>query len=57
MSIQLTAAGRELESNAMEVSRDIIGALGLTIAEFDHLKGELRTLTERVSSDGNSSPN
>jgi MarR family transcriptional regulator, organic hydroperoxide resistance regulator len=29
----------------------------MTIAEFDHLKGELRTLTERVSSDGNSSPN
>ncbi len=57
VSIQLTAAGRELESNAMEVSRDIIGALGLTIAEFDHLKGELRALTERVSSDGNSSPN
>ncbi len=31
----------------------MIGALGLTITEFDHLKTELRTLTERVSESGN----
>lgn len=56
VSIQLTDAGRALESQAMDVSGEMIGALGLTIAEFDHLKAELRALTEKVSSEGNKAP-
>ncbi|MEI4270394.1 MarR family transcriptional regulator [Klenkia sp. LSe6-5] len=53
VSIQLTEAGRALQSQALDVSAEMIGALGLTIAEFDHLKAELRALTDKVSSDGN----
>ena len=56
VSIVLTEAGRALQSQAFDVSKEMIGALGLTIAEFDHLKAELRDLTEKVTSDGNSSP-
>ena len=56
VSIQLTEEGRALQGQATEVSRQMIGALGLTIAEFDHLKDELRTLTDRVTSDGNTFP-
>ena len=56
VSIQLTAEGRALQSQAMEVSSEMIGALGLTIAEFDHLKAELRTLTDRVATSGNTAP-
>jgi DNA-binding MarR family transcriptional regulator len=56
VSIALTEAGRSLQSQAFDVSKEMIGALGLTIAEFDHLKAELRDLTEKVTSDGNSSP-
>lgn len=55
VSIVLTEAGRALQSQALDVSAEMIGALGLTIAEFDHLKAELRDLTEKVSADGNSS--
>lgn len=53
VSILLTDAGRALQSQAMDVSAEMIGALGMAISEFDHLKGELRTLTERVTEDGN----
>ncbi|KQS63896.1 MarR family winged helix-turn-helix transcriptional regulator [Modestobacter sp. Leaf380] len=53
VSIQLTDAGRALESQAMDVSTEMIGALGMAISEFDHLKAELRALTERVVEDGN----
>ena len=53
VSIQLTERGRALESRALEVSGQMIGALGMDVAEFDHLKSELRTLTDRVSSPGN----
>ena len=56
VSIVLTETGRALQSQAFDVSKEMIGALGLTIAEFDHLKAELRDLTEKVTSDGNSSP-
>jgi DNA-binding MarR family transcriptional regulator len=55
VSIVLTEAGRALQSQAFDVSKEMIGALGLTIAQFDHLKAELRDLTEKVTSDGNSS--
>lgn len=53
VSIQLTEAGQALEAQAMDVSREMIGALGMAISEFDHLKGELRSLTERVYENGN----
>jgi DNA-binding MarR family transcriptional regulator len=55
VSIVLTEAGRALQSQAFDVSKEMIGALGLTIAQFDHLKEELRDLTEKVTSDGNTS--
>jgi DNA-binding MarR family transcriptional regulator len=55
VSIVLTESGRALQGQALDVSQEMIGALGLTIAEFDHLKAELRALTEKVSSDGNTS--
>ncbi|KQS58759.1 MarR family transcriptional regulator [Geodermatophilus sp. Leaf369] len=53
VSILLTDAGRALQTQAMDVSSEMIGALGLEMAEFDHLKDELRALTERVAEDGN----
>ena len=53
VSILLTPEGKALHSQALEVSGEIIGALGMTISEFDHLKTELRTLTDRVTTDGN----
>ena len=53
VSILLTDAGRALQSQALDVSSEMIGALGLEMAEFDHLKDELRALTERVAEDGN----
>ncbi|MCW2582403.1 MAG: ohrR [Klenkia sp.] len=53
VSILLTEAGRALQSQAKHVSTEMIGALGLEMAEFDHLKAELRALTERVAEDGN----
>ncbi|MFC7575384.1 hypothetical protein ACFQX8_25350 [Klenkia terrae] len=53
VSILLTPEGKALHSQALEVSGEIIGALGMTISEFDHLKTELRTLTDRVTADGN----
>ena len=56
VSIALTEAGRALQAQALEISEEMIGALGLTIAEFDDLKTELRMLTERVSADGNTAP-
>ncbi|SCX45440.1 transcriptional regulator, MarR family [Klenkia marina] len=56
VSIVLTEAGRALESQALDVSSEMIGALGLTIAEFDHLKTELRALTDKVSTNGNTAP-
>lgn len=48
VSILLTDAGRALEPRAIAVSAEMIGALGLHIEEFDHLKTDLRILTERV---------
>jgi DNA-binding MarR family transcriptional regulator len=49
VSVRLTDAGRALEGPACAISAQMIDALALNTQEFAELKGQLRTITERVS--------
>ena len=49
VSVRLTDAGRALQTPACSISAQMIDALALDQAEFAELKGQLRTITERVS--------
>jgi len=49
VSVRLTDAGRALQTPACSISAQMIDALSLDKAEFAELKGQLRTITERVS--------
>src|ERR671927_379048 len=46
---RLTAAGRALQGPACAISARMIDALALSTQEFADLKGQLRTITERVA--------
>jgi DNA-binding MarR family transcriptional regulator len=49
VSVRLTDAGRALEAPACAISAQMIDALALDKSEFAELKGQLRTITDRVS--------
>jgi MarR family transcriptional regulator, organic hydroperoxide resistance regulator len=49
VSVRLTDAGRALQGPACAISGQMIDALALTTDEFAELKGQLRTITDRVS--------
>jgi DNA-binding MarR family transcriptional regulator len=49
VSVRLTDAGRALQEPACAISAQMIDALSLNTQEFAELKGQLRTITERVS--------
>ena len=49
VSVRLTEAGRALKDPACAISAQMIGALDLDKEQFSELKGQLRTITERVS--------
>jgi DNA-binding MarR family transcriptional regulator len=49
VSVRLTDAGRALQAPACAISAQMIDALALDTAQFSELKGQLRTITERVS--------
>ena len=49
VSVRLTDAGRALEGPACAISAQMIDALALDKEQFDLLKGQLRTITSRVS--------
>jgi MarR family transcriptional regulator, organic hydroperoxide resistance regulator len=49
VSVRLTDAGRALQGPACAISGHMIDALALTTEEFAELKGQLRTITDRVS--------
>jgi MarR family transcriptional regulator, organic hydroperoxide resistance regulator len=49
VSVRLTDAGRALEGPACAISAQMIDALALDRSEFAELKGQLRTITDRVS--------
>src|SRR3712207_4320031 len=49
VSIRLTEAGRALKGPACAISAQMIDALSLSTQQFAELKGQLRTITERVA--------
>src|SRR3954470_17389068 len=49
VSVRLTEAGRSLQAPACAISAEMIAALDLNQQQFAELKGQLRTITERVS--------
>jgi DNA-binding MarR family transcriptional regulator len=49
VSVRLTEAGRALEAPACKVSAEMISALDLDQQQFSELRGQLRTITDRVS--------
>jgi MarR family transcriptional regulator, organic hydroperoxide resistance regulator len=49
VSVRLTDAGRALQGPACAISAQMIDALALSTGEFAELRGQLRTITERVS--------
>src|SRR3954468_722569 len=49
VSVRLTDAGRALEGPACAISAQMIDALALDKSQFTELKGQLRTITDRVS--------
>jgi len=49
VSVRLTDAGRALQGPACAISGHMIDALALSTDEFAELKGQLRTITDRVS--------
>jgi DNA-binding MarR family transcriptional regulator len=49
VSVRLTDAGRALQEPACAISAQMIDALSLNTQEFSELKGQLRTITERVT--------
>jgi len=48
VSVRLTDAGRALQAPARAVSANMIGALDLDTEQFDELRSQLRSITERV---------
>jgi DNA-binding MarR family transcriptional regulator len=49
VSVRLTDAGRALQGPACAISAEMIGALALSTQEFSELRGQLQTITDRVS--------
>jgi DNA-binding MarR family transcriptional regulator len=49
VSVRLTEAGRALQTPACAISAQMIDALALSTDEFAELKGQLRTITDRVT--------
>src|SRR6476620_10973589 len=49
VSIALTDEGRALRDRSFGISEEMIGTIGFETGEIDDLKGQLRLLTERVS--------
>ena len=49
VSVRLTDRGRALQEPACAISAEMIDALRLSTQQFTELKGQLRTITERVS--------
>jgi MarR family transcriptional regulator, organic hydroperoxide resistance regulator len=49
VSVRLTDEGRALQAPACAISGQMIDALALSTDEFSELKGQLRTITDRVS--------
>src|SRR5689334_19945591 len=49
VSIALTDTGRALRDRAFAISEAMIGAIGFERRDFEDLKQQLRTLTERVA--------
>jgi DNA-binding MarR family transcriptional regulator len=49
VSVRLTEAGRALQRPACAISAQMIDALALSTDEFSELKGQLRTITQRVA--------
>jgi DNA-binding MarR family transcriptional regulator len=49
VSVRLTDAGRALHGPACAISAEMIDALALNQQQFTELKGQLRTITARVS--------
>src|SRR4051794_29417429 len=49
VSVRLTEAGRALQEPACAISAQMIDALSLNTQEFTELKGQLRTITARIS--------
>ena len=49
VSIALTDAGRALQAKAVAINEEMIGAIAFCSDEFDELKAQLRTVTERVN--------
>jgi DNA-binding MarR family transcriptional regulator len=49
VSVRLTEAGSELQGPACGISAQMIDALALSTDQFAELKGQLRTITQRIS--------
>jgi MarR family transcriptional regulator, organic hydroperoxide resistance regulator len=49
VSVRLTDEGRALQAPACAISAQMIDALSLSSQQFAELKGQLRTITERVA--------
>ena len=49
VSVRLTEAGRALQAPACSISAEMISALDLDREQFAELRGQLRTITERVA--------
>ncbi len=49
VSVRLTEAGRALQGPACSISAEMISALDLDREQFAELRGQLRTITERVA--------
>jgi DNA-binding MarR family transcriptional regulator len=49
VSVRLTEEGRALQGPACAISAQMIDALSLSTQQFAELKGQLRTITERVA--------
>jgi len=49
VSVRLTEEGRALQGPACAISAQMIDALSLSTQQFAQLKGQLRTITERVA--------
>jgi DNA-binding MarR family transcriptional regulator len=49
VSVRLTETGSELQGPACGISAQMIDALALSTDQFAELKGQLRTITQRIS--------
>ena len=56
VSVRLTDAGRALQAPACAVSASMIGALDLAPEQFDELRTQLRSITDRVGTTPQGAP-